>query len=302
VKGQSVSAIQHLPDRATSSQGPPASEEVDTRPVTVVEGSSGWRIVAWAGIWRYRELLYFFVWRDVKVRYKQTLLGAAWALLQPVCTMVVFAFFLGDMGGMAAKIPDYPLFVFTGILPWTFFANSISSAGNSLVANQNLVTKVFFPRLIIPLGTIGASLFDFAVSFLVLGVLMAWYRVAPGWSLLFLPAVSLLLVMSTVAVGSLLAALIVSYRDFRYILQFAVQLWMFATPTIYLRLEDIGPRARLILPLNPAYGVIHAFRQTVLGGAFDWYSLAVSSGVTIVVLVGSLAYFWRVERSFADII
>ncbi len=295
-------ATRELPDRATSSQEPPASEDLDTRPVTVVEGGSGWRVVAWSGLWRYRELLYFFVWRDVKVRYKQTMLGAAWAVLQPVATMIVFVFFLGDMGGMAAKIKDYPLFAFTGILPWTFFANAVAASGNSLVSNQNLVTKVFFPRLIIPLGTVGACLFDFAVAFVVLGVLMVWYGIAPGWSWLLLPAIVVLLVLAAVGVGSLLAALIVSYRDFRYVLQFAVQLWMFATPSIYLRLEDIGLRSQRLLPLNPAYGLILNFRQAVLGGAFDWYSLALSSAVTLTILVVSLAYFWRVERSFADII
>jgi lipopolysaccharide transport system permease protein len=297
-----VSTTHSPPNQPAALPAVSAAEEPDPRPLTVVEAGSGWRIVAWSGLWRYRELLYFFVWRDVKVRYKQTFLGAAWALLQPVFTMVVFAFFLGNVGGMAAKIPDYPLFVFTGILPWTFFANAVTASGNSLVANQNLVTKIFFPRLIIPLGAVGASLFDFAVSFLVLGVLMAWYRVAPGGSWLLLPVVILLLVLAAVGFGSLLAALIVAYRDFRYVLQFAVQLWMFATPTIYLQMEDIGPRARLLLPLNPAHGLIHGFRQAVLGGEFDWYSLGVSSGVTLAVLAGSLAYFWSVERSFADVI
>jgi lipopolysaccharide transport system permease protein len=279
------------------------ADEADSRPLTVVEGSSGWRVVAWRGLWRYRELLYFFVWRDVKVRYKQTMLGAAWALLQPLCTMAVFAFFLGDMGGMAAKIPDYSLFVFAGILPWTFFANAITASGNSLVANQNLVTKIFFPRLIVPLGAVGAALFDFAVAFVMLGVLMAWYGVAPGWPFLLLPVLVVLVVLAAVGVGSLLAALIVNYRDFRYVLQFAVQLWMFATPSIYLPAEVVaGPRARLLLPLNPAYGLILNFRQAVLGGEFDWYALTVSSAVTLAILVVSLSYFWRVERSFADVI
>jgi lipopolysaccharide transport system permease protein len=300
-----LSTTRELPDRPTTtevSSAPKDADEVDDRLLTVVEGRSSWRIVAWRGLWRYRELLYFFIWREVKVRYKQTLLGAAWSILQPLSTMAVFAFFLGNMGGMASKIDNYPLFVFTGILPWTFFANSITSAGNSLVGNQNLVTKVFFPRLIVPLGSIGACLFDFAVSFVMLVILMAWYRVAPGWGIVVLPGLIVMLVLAAVGFGSLLAALIVNYRDFRYILQFAVQLWMFATPTIYLRLTDIGPRSRLLLPLNPAYGLIFNFRQAILGGDFDWYSLSVSSAVTLVVVIGSVAYFWSVERSFADVI
>jgi lipopolysaccharide transport system permease protein len=281
---------------------PAVADEADDRPLTVVDGRSSWQLVAWRGVWRYRELLYFFVWREVKVRYKQTLLGAAWAVLQPLSTMVVFAFFLGNMGGMADKIPNYSLFVFTGILPWTFFANSVTAAGNSLVTNQNLVTKVFFPRLVVPLGSIGACIFDFAVSFVMLVVLMAWYRVVPGWNLLMLPVIVLLVVLAAVGFGSLLAALIVAYRDFRYILQFAVQLWMFATPTIYLLPTAVGERARALLPLNPAYGLIFNFRQAILGGDFDWYSLGISSAVTLVVLVAGVTYFWRVERSFADII
>jgi lipopolysaccharide transport system permease protein len=300
-----VSVTESPPEQTPTPPSRPLAgpDATDPRPLTVVEGSSGWRVVAWRGLWRYRELLYFFIWRDVKVRYKQTLLGAAWAVLQPLSTMAVFAFFLGDMGGMAAKIPQYPLFVFTGILPWTFFANAVTASGNSLVANQNLVTKIFFPRLIVPLGAVGASLFDFAVAFVLLGVLMAWYGVTPGWAFLLLPPLIVLIVLAAVGVGSLLAALIVTYRDFRYVLQFAVQLWMFATPSIYLRAEDFaGRKAQLLLPLNPAYGLILNFRQAVLGGAFDWYALTVSSAVTLTILVVSLSYFWRVERSFADVI
>jgi lipopolysaccharide transport system permease protein len=294
-----------LSEPPTAAQRRVASDEAgppDDRPLTVVDGASSWQIIAWQGVWRYRELLYFFIWREVKVRYKQTMLGASWAVLQPLSTMVVFAFFLGKMGGIDSKVANYPLFVFTGILPWTFFANSITNAGNSLVANQNLVTKVFFPRLIVPLGSVGASLFDFFVSFVMLVVLMAWYRAVPGWGILMLPVLTLLIICAAVGFGSLLAALIVSYRDFRYVLQFAVQLWMFATPTIYLTLTDIGPRSRLLLPLNPAYGLILNFRQSILGGDFDWYSLSVSSAVTLIVMVGSIAYFWSVERSFADVI
>jgi lipopolysaccharide transport system permease protein len=281
---------------------PAEAEAVDDRPLTVVEGQSSWQLVAWRGVWRYRELLYFFVWREIKVRYKQTMLGAAWAVLQPLSTMVVFAFFLGNMGGMADKIHNYPLFVFTGILPWTFFANSVTTAGNSLVTNQNLVTKVFFPRLVVPLGSIGACLFDFAVSFVMLIALMAWYQVVAGWNLVMLPVIVALVILAAVGFGSLLAALIVAYRDFRYVLQFAVQLWMFATPTIYLLPSPAGSRSQLLLPLNPAYGLILNFRQAVLGGDFDWYALGVSSVVTLIVLAVSLTYFWRVERSFADII
>jgi lipopolysaccharide transport system permease protein len=279
-----------------------ALDRASEPPVTVIERRPGWRFLDLGELWRYRELLFFLVWRDVKVRYKQTVLGAAWAVLQPFATMVVFSLFFARAAGADAGDVPYPLFVFAGLLPWFFFSNAVASAGQSVVGNQNLVTKVYFPRLLIPMGAVGAGLVDFAVAFTMLLGLMAFYGVGPGWGLLLAPLLALALVVAALGVGALLSALTVAYRDFRYVTPFLVQLWMFATPAIYLQGDAAGPTARLLLPLNPAYGLIENFRAAVLGGAFNGYSLAVSGGVSLALLALGCFYFRRVERNFADVI
>lgn len=280
-----------------------ASEASDELPVTVIERRPSWQIVDLRELWRYHELLFFLTWRDVKVRYKQTVLGAAWAVLQPLATMIVFAVFLGRMVGAGTSDMPYPLFVFAAMLPWTFFANAISSAGNSVVGNQNLVTKVYFPRLIIPMSAVGAGLVDFAVAFVMLAGLMLYYGVLPGWHIVLAPVMVVLMTIAALGTGTLLSALTVAYRDVRYAVQFGVQLWMFATPCIYLHPEtSIGPNGRLLLPLNPAYGLIDNFRRAVLGVPLDAYSLGVSAAVSVSLLLLGCLYFRRVERSFADII
>jgi lipopolysaccharide transport system permease protein len=271
--------------------------------VTVIERKPGWRLLDLAELWRYRELLFFLVWRDVKVRYKQTVLGAGWAIFQPLATMLVFSLFLGRLVGAHSSDVPYPLFVFAGVLPWIFFANSVTTSTNSIVGNQNLITKIYFPRLIIPLGAIGACLVDFAVSFGMLLVLMVYYGIMPGWGLLLAPVFALTLMIAALAVGTLLSALTVTYRDLRYILPFTVQLWMWATPTIYLQTESlIGSRWQAWLPLNPAYGLIYNFRQAMLGGPLDWYAFGVSAGVSLALLLPGCLYFRRAERGFADVI
>jgi lipopolysaccharide transport system permease protein len=283
-----------------------ASASADDLPVTVIERRRGWQLVDLRELWRYRELLFFLAWRDVKVRYKQTALGAAWAVLQPLATMLVFSVFIGRMGGQAKEIPHYSLFVFTALLPWLFFQNALSSASNSVVGNQGLVTKVYFPRLIIPMAAIGAGLVDFAVASVVLMAMMLYPPVVlPGWGIVLAPLILLLLLLASLGVGTLLSALTVAYRDFRHVVPFAVQLWMFSTPCIYLdAAKSVGPNGRLVLPLNPAYGLIYNFRAALLGGdyEFDWYALTVSGAVSVGLLVLGCAYFRRVERNFADII
>jgi len=273
-------------------------------PVTVLERRPGWQPFDLRELWRYRELLYFLTWRDVKVRYKQTVLGAAWAVIQPLATMAVFALFLGRAAGLTGDLPyAYSLFVLAGLLPWMYFSGALASAGQSVVSNQNLVTKVYFPRLIIPLGAVGAGLVDFAVAFGVLLVLMPFYGIWPGWGFLWLPLLLALLVLAALGVGTLLSALTVAYRDFRFVVPFLVQLWMFATPSIYMQAERVVPARWLwALPLNPAYGLIVNFRQAVLGGPLDFYALAVSGAVSVVLLLVGCLYFRRVERGFADII
>ena len=236
-------------------------------PLTVIEPRSGWQFIGLRELWRYREVLYYLTWRDLKVRYKQTVLGVGWALLQPLAAMVVFALFLGRLGGVGSGIENYALFVFAGILPWTFFANALTTAGNSVVVNERLVTKVYFPRLLVPISSVAAALFDFVVALVLLGVLMACHGVVPSWQILLAPALDFPRAGagSGSGFGTLLAALIVAQRDFRYILAFGVQLWMFATPAIYLPPQTFGPLAQTWLPLNPAYGLILNFRQAVLG-------------------------------------
>jgi lipopolysaccharide transport system permease protein len=270
---------------------------------TVIEPHPGWKLLDLREMWRYRELLYFLVWRDVKVRYKQTVLGAMWAILQPVTTMVVFSLFFGRLAQMPTGDVPYPLFVFAGLLPWTFFSNAVSGAGGSVVGNQNLVTKVYFPRLFIPMGTIGAVLVDLVIAFGVLIVLMFGYGVMPGPQMLLVPLLTVALLAAALGVGVLLSALTVAYRDFRHVVPFMVQLWMFATPCIYMRTESfLSPRWNAMLPLNPAFGIIQNFRAATLGEPLDWYSLGVSSTVALGFLLLGCLYFRRVERSFADII
>jgi lipopolysaccharide transport system permease protein len=285
-------------ERDLSEKQPPVA-----MPVRVIERKPGWRIIDLHELWRYRELLYFLTLRDIKVRYKQTVLGAAWAILQPLATMLVFSLFFGKLAGNPSSHIPYPLYVLAGMVPWMFFSNAIALAGQSVVGNQNLVTKIYFPRLMIPMGAVGAGLVDLAISFAVLFVMMLWYRVVPSWSFLLAPLVTMGLIIAAVGVGALLAALTVAYRDFRHAVPFLVQFWMFATPSIYMQAGvSANPVVNRLLPFNPAYGLIAALRQTLLGGPIDGYSLAVSATVSAIALLGGCLYFRRVESDFADII
>jgi homopolymeric O-antigen transport system permease protein len=223
---------------AAEAPQPPASALPLIR--TVIRPASGWRLVNVRELWQYRELLYFLAWRDVKVRYKQTVLGAAWAILQPLLMMIVFSVFFGRLAQVDSGGWPYPLFAFAGLLPWTFFATAIANAGNSVVGSERLITKIYFPRLAIPFASVGAALVDFAVAFGMLFVLMLYYRVAPTANLLAAPLVVFLFLLAALGVGTLLAALNVAYRDFRYVIPFLVQLWMFATPTVYMQTPGTG--------------------------------------------------------------
>ena len=271
--------------------------------VTVFERKPGWRVIDLGELWRYRELLYFLTLRDIKVRYKQTILGAAWAILQPLATMLVFSLFFGRVAGDPSSTVPYSLFVLSGLVPWMFFSSAIAQAGQSVVASQNLVTKIYFPRLMIPMGAVAAGLVDFAISFVMLMVMMAWFGIVPGWSFALVPFLMLGLVIAALGVGTLLSALTVTYRDFRHVVPFLVQFWMFATPCIYLQQEAaLGMRGRLLLPLNPAYGLIANFRAALLGLPLDYAALAVSSLVGMSLLILGCLCFRQMEGSFADII
>ena len=275
-----------------------------TEPTTefVIEPRSGWATLNLAELWRYRELAFYLAWRDVKVRYKQTILGAAWAVLQPLLTMMVFAIFFGRLGRMDEQttIP-YKLFVYTALVPWQFFSYCVTQCSQSLVSSANLISKVYFPRLLVPLATIGVGLVDAVVASLLLVAMMAYYHFAPTLMIGVLPLLCLGLLVASVGVGTLLSALTVTYRDFRYVVPFLAQLWMFASPVAY-SLERIPAEWRVIYCLNPMAGIIGGFRACLLGEPMNWDCLRVSLGSSLLSLLVGAFYFRRVERRFADIV
>jgi len=282
---------------------PPVVEPPDDLPLTVIEKKPGWRFVDVGELWRFRELLFFLVWRDVKVRYKQTILGAAWAILQPLATMAAFAIFLGRVASSPDATVPYPLFVFAGLLPWTFFSNAVNSASNSVIGNERLVTKIYFPRLLVPLSAVVSATVDFAIAFALFLVLMPCFGFLPSWSLAAAPVMALVIMLLASSLGVLLSALTVAYRDFKYVVPFTLQLWMFATPAVFLQdLDVLGPQTRSLLLLNPVHGLVVNFRAAVLNGPFDLPALAVSTICGLLLFVAGSIYFRRVERSFADII
>jgi lipopolysaccharide transport system permease protein len=255
-----------------------------------------------AELWAYRELLFFFVWRDVKVRYKQTVLGAAWAVIQPLMTTFVFTILFGRFGGMSKQVEGpYALHVFVGMLPWTFFANTVAAAANSLIGSSHLISKVYFPRILIPIAAIAAGLVDFAISFVVLLLMMAAYGVAPTWAMLSLPLYLLGTIVCAAGAGILFAALIVTYRDVRYVMTFVMQLWLFGTPVLY-TLDIIPAKWHELYALNPMVGMIAGFRASVLGAAFPTNVILISSVAAVVMFGSGVRYFLQVERRFADVI
>jgi len=215
----------------------PAPKPLPTIPTTVIEPPTGWELIDVRELWRFRELLFYLTWRDVKIRYKQTLLGAAWAVIQPFMMMVVFTIFLGRIARIDSGGLPYPVFVYAGLLPWTFFATSISTAANSIVGSPEVISKVYFPRLIVPFASVGAAMVDFLIAFTVLIGMMVYYGITPSLNILWLPVLVVLAILAALGVGTLLSALNVSYRDFKYTIPFMVQLWMFATPTVYMNLD-----------------------------------------------------------------
>ena len=281
-----------------------AATPASTEPaLTVILPPQGWQLVNVRELWRFRELLFFLAWRDVKVRYKQTALGAAWAVLQPLMMMVVFSIFFGRMAGVPSDGIPYPLFAYAGLLPWTFFATAIASAGSSVVQSERLITKIYFPRLAIPFAAVAAAAVDFAVAFGLLLALMLYYGVAPGVGFLAAPLIVGLIALAALGIGTLLGALNVAYRDFRYVIPFLVQLGMFATPTVYMQPKPNASGAlRAVLALNPLTTLIAAFRASVLGGPIPWGPLALASAIVAGSFVGGCLYFRKVEDGFADLI
>jgi len=274
----------------------------EAAPVTIIQPSRGWISLNLRELWKYRELLYFLAWRDVSVRYKQTLLGAAWAIIQPFFSMIVFSLFFGRLANIPSEGVPYPIFNYTAMLPWTYFATAITASSNSLVGSANLLSKVYFPRLVIPVASVLPALVDFCIAFVVMLGMMLYYGIAPTWNALFLPAFLLLALVTALGVGLWLSAMNVQYRDVRYAVPFLVQFWLFLSPVVYPS-SLVPEQWRLLYGINPMAGVIEGFRWALLGtGDGPGPMLAVSVGAALLLLVSGAFYFRRMEKTFADVV
>jgi lipopolysaccharide transport system permease protein len=292
-------AIRNLLNKQTATED---KDRGSTVPITIIEPAKGWTAVDFEELWHYRDLLYFLIWRDIKVRYKQTVLGAAWAVIQPFFTMVVFSIFFGHLAGISSGDVPYPIFAYAGLVPWTYFANALTQSSNSLVEQERVITKVYFPRLLVPMAPVVAGLLDFAIAFVVLIGMMFVYGITPTAAILTLPLLILLSTAIALAAGLWLAAINVQYRDVRYTIPFLIQLWLFATPVAY-PASLVPEFLRPVFGLNPMVGVIEGFRWALLGSQPPSFPmLIVSALVASLLLVGGLFYFRRMEDSFADVI
>ncbi|PYP90369.1 MAG: phosphate ABC transporter permease [Blastocatellia bacterium AA13] len=282
--------------------GAPAhTQELPENPVVVIEASRRLIPLHLPDLWAYRELLYFLMWRDIKVRYKQTVLGALWAILQPLVTMIIFAYFFGILAKLPTEGIPYPVFFYTGLTLWTFFSNAVISGANSLVGNSNLITKVYFPRLIIPSAAIGAGLVDFGIASLLLVGLLAYYHFPVTWSYLLLAPLLVLTTMFSLGIGIWLSALNVRYRDVRYALPFLIQIWMFVSPIIYP--SSLVPHEwRWMMILNPLTGIIEGYRACLFNHPLQWPALGYSTAVTILIFLFACYWFRKMERNFAEFI
>ena len=273
---------------------------------TIIQPSKGWFSLQLGALWHYRELLYFLVWRDIKVRYKQTALGVTWVILQPVVSMVVFTFLFGNLLGVPSGDVPYPIFSYAALLPWNYFASSINKSSTSLVMNTNLVTKVYFPRMVIPISSVLSGLVDFGFGFLVLIGLMIYFRIPPTWTILFLPAFLFLAMLTALGFGFWLSALNVRYRDINYLVPYLIQIWMYLTPVIY-SVTLIPEQYQFLLALNPMTAVVGGFRWALLGSYLADAQAPVdviifSFLISLLVLITGAVFFRRTERTFADVI
>jgi lipopolysaccharide transport system permease protein len=269
--------------------------------IVKIKPGGGWLAISLSELWAYRELLYFLAWRDVKVRYKQTLLGVLWVLLQPVLTTVIFSILFARFAPSQSSEIPYPLFAFTGFILWTFASNALNNAGNSLVSSSNLVTKVYFPRLIMPLAAIAATMVDLLISLGVLVLALLFFGANFSWTIIFAPFFAALLILFVFGLGTLLAALNVRFRDVRFILPFALQILMFASPVFY-SLDFLPERWHIVWKLNPLTGILQGFRAAVFGTEFDVTAIAISVAVTVVLILLTVSVFTRMEENFADLV
>jgi lipopolysaccharide transport system permease protein len=269
-------------------------------PEIVIQPETGWIAIDWKELVAYRELLFFLIWRDISVRYKQTVLGGLWAILQPLVLMLIFSLFLGrlDLLKGMETIP-YPVFVFAGLIPWTLFSQGYPQSAVSLINQQNLLTKVYFPRLFVPVAAACVFFVDLVLSLGIYGFVLLYYRIVPSWTVVFVPLLCLLTLIATLGLGVMLSALMVFYRDFRHVVPFLTQILMFCTPVIY-PASVLPEKYHWILALNPMFGIVTAFRSAILGLKWDWTSLAISSVSAVLSLLLAIYYFRRTERRFAD--
>jgi lipopolysaccharide transport system permease protein len=289
------------PESVISSQSMALGQSTPV-PTMRIAPSGGWVSLKLGELWEYRELLYFLIWRDIKVRYKQTALGATWAIIQPFFTMVVFSLFFGHLGKIPSDGIPYPIFSFAALVPWTFFANGLGQSSNSLVGSSTLITKVYFPRLIIPLASVFSGIVDFVLAFMVLLGMMLFYGLTPTLNVLWLPLFLLLALVTSLGVGLWLSALNVEYRDVRYVVPFITQFWLLATPIAYPS-SLLHEPWRTLYGLNPMVGVVEGFRWALLGsGSRPGPIIAVSSAASLVILVTGAFYFRRMEKTFADVV
>jgi len=274
-------------------------------PIVRITPPSGWWAIPFGELWEYRELIYFFVWRDIKIRYKQTAIGAAWAVLQPFLTMLIFSLFFGALAHIPSQGLPYPIFYYSALLPWMYFAASLQNATNTIVENQRVITKVYFPRLALPISAVLSGLVDFAISFLMFVAMMAYYHIHPTLAVLWMPVFLLMAVLTALGMGLWLSALNAIYRDVRYVVPFLVQFWMFASPVVYPSslVSARWPKWAWLYGLNPMVGVIEGFRWSIAGsGEPPGRLVLISSGVVLVVLLSGLAYFQRMETTIADVV
>jgi lipopolysaccharide transport system permease protein len=291
-------------ETATSRAAESSGQKVGgtNKPVLLIRPSRGWVSLKLHEVWRYRELLYFLIWRDIKVRYKQTALGAAWAIIQPFMTMVIFSLFFGRLAKLPSDGIPYPIFSYAALVPWTFFANGLSQSSNSLVGSANLIKKIYFPRLTIPIATVLSGVIDFILAFVVLLGMMLYYGIVPTINTLWLPLFLLLALVTSLGVGLWLSALNVQFRDVRYVVPFLIQFWMFATPIAYSS-SLLNEPWRTLYGLNPMVGVVEGFRWALLGTNTEPGLIIVISTLTaVIILVSGAFYFRRMEKTFADIV
>ena len=270
-------------------------------PVVIIEANRRSLWFDLKKLWHYRDLLFVLTVRDIKVRYKQTVLGVLWVVIQPLLMMIFFTLIFGRLAGMPSDDIPYPIFAYAGLLPWTFFSNALNGSANSLVGNSSLITKVYFPRMIIPIASVGAVLIDFLIAFGLLVLLMFYYGIGLSPNILMLPVLAFLTALAAIGAGMWMSALNVKYRDIRYALPFVIQFGMFATPIIYPS-TLIPEKWRWFLKLNPLTGIIEAYRSAIFGKSFDFIGLGISVGIVVILLVYSVRSFRRMERSFADIV